>query len=154
MLPCCWKAVLRASGKSQAWGCSSSCDGPSPPQVTGSSSRTKGRREACLLPAPWPEQLGKAGEPRHPVSPAPLGATRAVAPLLVAQRGFLGLEGCGCPVGVIGTRPLHAALRLAFLVQPQQLLPTAEHITTLIPRAYEVSPGDDLSPALKQSRVP
>lgn len=77
LLHCC-KATLRASGKSQAWGCSSSCDGPSPSQVMGNSSRAKVRCEACLLPAPWAERLGKASEPGPCLSPAPLGAVRVV----------------------------------------------------------------------------
>lgn len=78
MLLRCWKATLRASGKSQAWGCSSSRDGPSPSQVMGSSFRRKAQREAHLPPAPWAEQLGRAGEPGPCLSPAPWGVTQAV----------------------------------------------------------------------------
>lgn len=108
MLLHCWKATLRASGKPQA------LHGPSPSQVLGSFSGMKVRREAGLLPSPMAEQLGS----QAPSLPLTLGCYVGWGYLWVAQGAFMGLEGGGCPIGVIINHLLCTSLRS--LVQAMQ----------------------------------
>lgn len=65
-----------------------------------------------------------------PPLPCTSGCQGGCGHLLVAQGGSLGLEGCGCPVGVVSFNPLHTALRLASLIQLQQHRAAAAHCRT------------------------
>lgn len=65
-----------------------------------------------------------------PPLPCTFGCHAGCGHLLVAQGGFLGLEGCGCPIGMITFNPLHTSLRLASLIQLQQHRAAAAHCRT------------------------
>lgn len=90
----CWKGTLRASSKSQACGCSSSCDGLSPRD--GQFLGMEVWCEACPLPGVWAEQLGTAGS-LVPTSALHLWVPRRLWASVGGTRRFLGAGGLWLP---------------------------------------------------------
>lgn len=122
----CWRGTLRASSKSQACGCSSSCDGPSPRD--GQFLGMEERCAACPLPAVWAEQLGTAGS-LVPTAALHLWVPRGLWASVGGTRRFLGAGGLWLPQRHDQLQsPPH--LRLASLIQLQQHRAAAAHCRT------------------------